>query len=292
MNFKEEKFERISKIIQLVDKSEISSTQNVVSGIINVINDPDSSAKDLNDIIEIDPPLTARVLKVANSAYYGSPRKISEIQHAVIWIGFDVVKEIVLSQKVCQVFDQDETISGYSGSSLWKHSVAVAILGKMICRREFGERGENAYVAGLLHDIGIIVENQFLENDFKNVLGKVKQEQKNLSTAEFEVLGFTHTDIGEMITDHWGFPQELVVAMGNHHNPETAPQEFTKITNTLYIADYLCQGRGIGYCDAPFSDSSIFQRCLKRLDVEGYALDLIVKDMEQEITMMEDHGLF
>ena len=108
MNFKEEKFERISKIIQLVDKSEISSTQNVVSGIINVINDPDSSAKDLNDIIEIDPPLTARVLKVANSAYYGSPRKISEIQHAVIWIGFDVVKEIVLSQKVCQVFDQDE----------------------------------------------------------------------------------------------------------------------------------------------------------------------------------------
>jgi len=77
-----------------------------------VINDPESSAKDLKDIIEIDPPLTARVLKVANSAYYCSLRKISEIQHAVIWIGYDVVKEIALSQKVCEAFDQDETFSG------------------------------------------------------------------------------------------------------------------------------------------------------------------------------------
>ncbi len=82
-----------------------------------MINDPESGAKGLKDIIEIDPPLRAGVLKAANSAYYCSMRKISEIQHAVIWIGYDVVKEIVLSQKVCEVFDQDETISGYSGNS-------------------------------------------------------------------------------------------------------------------------------------------------------------------------------
>ncbi|MCP4294865.1 MAG: HDOD domain-containing protein, partial [Proteobacteria bacterium] len=265
MTLEEEKYEKVSKIIELVDKSKISSIQSVVSGIIDVINDPESSAKDLKDIIEIDPPLTARVIKVANSAYYCSPRKISEIQHAVIWIGFDVVKEIVLSQKVCEVFNKDETINGYSGSSLWKHSVAVALLGKMIYRREFGERGENAYVAGLLHDIGIIVENQFLENDFREVLNKVKQEKKNLSAAEYEVLGYTHTDIGKTLTDHWGFPQELVVAMGNHHNPDKAPQEFSKFASTLYVADYLCQERGIGYSDAPFCDSGIFRSCLKRL---------------------------
>jgi putative nucleotidyltransferase with HDIG domain len=292
MNSTEEKSEKIGKIIQMVDKSEISSTQNVVSGIINVISDPDSSAKDLNDIIQIDPPLTARVLKAANSAYYASPRKISEIQHAVIWIGFDIVNEIVLSQKVCEVFNQDETISGYSGISLWKHSVAVALLGKMICRREFGERGENAYVAGLLHDIGIIVENQFLDNDFNTILCKANQEQKNLHTIEYELLGFSHTDIGKMLTEHWGFPQELSIAMENHHNPDEAPPEFSRFASTLYIADYLCQERDIGYCDAPSGDSDLFQRCLERLDVKGYALDLIVNDVEQEIAMMEDHGLF
>jgi putative nucleotidyltransferase with HDIG domain len=292
MTFEEERYEKISKIIGLVDQSEISSIQNVVSGVIDVINDPHSSAKDLKDIIEIDPPLTAKVLKVANSAYYYSLNKISEIQHAVIWIGFDVVKEIALSQKVCEVFEQDETVSGYSGRSLWKHSIAVALLGKMICRREFGERGENAYAAGLLHDIGIIVENQFLENEFIAVLHKTEHEKINLSKAESEVLGYTHTDIGKMLTEHWSFPEELVVAIGNHHNPDKAPQEFSKFASTLYIADYLCQERGIGYSDAPYFDPGVFRGCLKRLDIKEYALDLIVKDMEQEISKMEGQGLF
>jgi putative nucleotidyltransferase with HDIG domain len=292
MTFEEERYEKISKIIGLVDQSEISSIQNVVSGVIDVINDPHSSAKDLKDIIEIDPPLTAKVLKVANSAYYYSLNKISEIQHAVIWIGFDVVKEIALSQKVCEVFEQDETVSGYSGRSLWKHSIAVALLGKMICRREFGERGENAYAAGLLHDIGIIVENQFLENEFIAVLHKTEHEKINLSKAESEVLGYTHTDIGKMLTEHWSFPEELVVAIGNHHNPDKAPEEFSKFASTLYIADYLCQERGIGYSDAPYFDPGVFRGCLKRLDIKEYALDLIVKDMEQEISKMEGQGLF
>ena len=292
MTFEEEKYEKISKIIGLVDQSEISSIQSVVSGVIDVINDPKSSAKDLKDIIEIDPPLTAKVLKVANSAYYYSLNKISEIQHAVIWIGFDVVKEIALSQKVCEVFEQDETFSGYSGRSLWKHSIAVALLGKMICRREFGERGENAYAAGLLHDIGIIVENQFLEKEFIDILHKTEQEKINLSKAESEVLGYTHTDIGKMLTEHWSFPEELVVAIGNHHNPDKAPQEFSKFASTLYIADYLCQERGLGYSDAPYFDPGVFRGCLKRLDIKEYALDLIVNDMEQEISKMEGQGLF
>jgi len=292
MTFEEERYEKISKIIGLVDQSEISSIQSVVSGVIDVINDPQSSAKDLKDIIEIDPPLTAKVLKVANSAYYYSLKKISEIQHAVIWIGFDVVKEIALSQKVCEVFEQDETVSGYSGRSLWKHSIAVALLGKMICRREFGERGENAYAAGLLHDIGIIVENQFLEKEFTDILHKTEQEKINLSKAESEVLGYTHTDIGKMLTEHWSFPEELVVAIGNHHNPDKAPQEFSRFASILYIADYLCQERGIGYSDAPYFDPGVFRGCLKRLDIKAYALDLIVNDMEEEISKMEGQGLF
>ena len=292
MTLEEEKYEKVNKIIELVDQSEISSIQSVVSGVINVINDPRSSAKDLKDIIEIDPPLTAKVLKVANSAYYYHPRKISEIQYAIIWIGFDVLKEIALSQKVWEVFDQNESIGGYSRNLLWKHSVAVALLGKMICRREFGERGDSAYAAGLLHDIGIIVEHQFLEDDFRDILAKAELERKNLSRAEQEVLGYTHTDIGEVLTEHWSFPDELVVAIGNHHKPDKAPQDFSKFASTLYIADYLCQERGIGYGDAPVPDSALFRKCLRRLDVKGYALDLIVKDMEQEIAMMEDQGLF
>jgi putative nucleotidyltransferase with HDIG domain len=292
MTPEKERFEKVNKVIEMVDQSEISSIQSVVSGVIDIINDPRSSAKDLKDIIEIDPPLTAKVLKVANSAYYYHPRKISEIQYAVIWIGFDVLTEIALSQKVWEVFEKSESIGGYSRSLLWKHSVAVAILGKMIYRREFGEKGDNAYAAGLLHDIGIIVEHQFLENDFRNILDKAEQGRKNLSKVEYEVLGYTHTDIGKELTEHWSFPEELVVAIGNHHNPDKASQDFLKLASTLYVADYLCQERGIGYGDAPVRDTALFRKCLRRLKIKDYALDLIVKDMEQEIAVIEGQGLF
>ncbi|MDY6986646.1 MAG: HDOD domain-containing protein [Thermodesulfobacteriota bacterium] len=283
---------KVRKIIELVGQSEISSIQSVVSGVIKVINDRGSSAKDLKDIIEIDPPLTAKVLKVANSAYYYSPARISEIQHAVIWIGFDALKEIVLSQKVWEVFGKDDSISGYSRASLWKHSVGVALLGKMIYRREFGERGENVYAAGLLHDIGIIVEHQFLEKKFEDILRRARTEKKNLSQIESEVLSYSHTDLGRVLAQHWNFPEEFGVGIGHHHSPEGVGEDFSRFASTLYVADCLCQERGIGYADAPYRDSSLFRKCLRKLDVKGYALDLIVKDVEQEVARMEDQGVF
>ena len=131
-----------------------------------------------------------------------------------------------------------------------------------------------------------------MEKDFNLILRKANQEQKNLHTIEYETLGFSHTDIGKMLTEHWGFPQELSIAMESHHNPDEVPHEFSKFASTLYIADYICQERDIGFRDASSGDSDLFQRCLKRLDIKGYALDLIVNDMEKEIAMMEDHGLF
>lgn len=284
--------EKVRKIIELVAQSEISSIQSVVSGVIKVINDRGSSAKDLKDLIEIDPPLTAKVLKVANSAYYYSPARISEIQHAVIWIGFDALKEIVLSQKVWEVFGKDEAINGYSRASLWKHSVAVALLGKMIYRREFGERGENVYAAGLLHDIGIIVEHQFLQKNFEDIVRKARAEKKNLSQIESEVLTYTHSDLGRVLAQHWNFPEEFGVGIGHHHSPKGIGEDFSRFASTLYVADCVCQERGIGYADAPYRDGALFRKCLKRLDIKSYALDLIVKDVEQEVARMEDQGIF
>ncbi len=283
---------KLEDLIALLDRSEISSIKTVVKGVLNVINDPRSSAKDLKDLVEIDPPLTAKVLKVANSALHASLREISEIQHAVIWIGFDALKELVLSQKVCEIFLEDTITDGYSRTSLWKHSNAVALFAKLIFRREFGKRGENVYAAGLLHDIGIIVEDQFLQAEFRDILEKARAEKRNLSAVEREVLGYTHEDLGKAITAHWAFPEELISAIGHHHNPEGVSKENERIASTLYVADYLCHERGIGYSDAPFRDTRLFKKCLRNLEIGAYALDLIVKDGEQKIREMEEQGLF
>ena len=288
----EAKQKKLERVMALVNRSDISSIRNVVSGIVRIINDPKSTAKDLKEIIQIDPPLTARVLRVANSVYHASRKEISELQQAIIWIGYDALKGMALGQKVCEIFVKDESIESYSRALLWKHSVAVAILAKLIYRREFGERGENIYAAGLLHDIGIIVEDQFFQDEFKRILIKSEHEKKNLIYAENEILGVMHTEIGKAITDNWHLPEELVVAIGCHHNPKEAPERFSGIISTLYIADYLCQERDIGYSDAPFQDEAVFKECLMKLGVQPHALHLIVNDMEQELKKMEDEGLF
>ena len=289
MNNDEEKYRKLMEVVELVNNSQLSSVKTIVSKIIKIIDDPESTIKDLKDIIELDPPLTARVLMRANSAYYGFPKKISDIEQAVIWIGFDALKELALRQKVCEIFMKDECINGYSRGALWKHSIAVALLAKMICRREFGQGGESAYVAGLLHDIGIIVEDQFFQDEFMDIIRKSKDEEKNLSNLEDEVFGYNHADIGKVLIEDWELPQELVTAIGHHNSPKV-DKEFSKITLTLFIAEYACQG--IGYGDVPFRNKHLFNKSLKELDIKPHALKLIVEDMKSEIRKMEEQGLF
>ncbi|MBN2413175.1 HDOD domain-containing protein [candidate division KSB1 bacterium] len=293
MEQNQEKKEKLDNLVKLVNDSEISSIKGIVSNIIKTINDLSSTAKDLKDIIQIDPPLTAKILKLANSAYYSTRSKISEIEHAVIWVGYDAVKELALNQKVCEIFNRDESIEGYSRYLLWKNSIGVALLGKMIYRREFGEKGEDIYAAGLLRNIGIIAEDQFLQSAFRDTLKTAKNKKKNLNFAENEIFGFDHTEVGMAIATDWKFPTELIRCIEFHHNPMEVEEVYLKRkVYTLFIADYLCQENHIGYCDAPHMDEELFVECRKALKLERYALQLIVDDMIKELKQMELQGVF
>ena len=292
MDMIEGRNEALIELVEMTADSEISSIKKIVSDIIVIINNPRSTVQDLKKIIEIDPPLTAKVLKTANSAYYASQRKMDTIEQAVIWIGFDELKEIALNQKVCEIFAKGAPVEGYSRILLWKHSVAVALLAKMIYRKELGKRGDDMYAAGLLHDIGIIVEDQFLHDDFKYVLNKFTEEKTSLTDAELDVFSFNHADVGRALTDHWYLPRELVTAIGYHHDTFGVPQKFPVMALTLYISDYLCQMSGIGYCELSYKiDETIFQRCLNALGLEQSGFKMIVENLKTEISRMESRGL-
>jgi putative nucleotidyltransferase with HDIG domain len=292
MNQQTEEHDNLNDIIGLVNTSEISSIKDIVSGIVKIINDPKATVRDLKEIIQVDPPLAARVLKLANSIYYSPPNNIVEIMKAVIWIGWDAIKELALSQKVCEIFQKDEPIEGYSRKFLWKHSLAVALFAKMIYRREFGERGENMYAAGLLHDLGLIIEDQFYHGAFRDALNRSKKEQKNLAGPENDILGYDHAILGRAITESWNLPEELCFAIGNHHNPNGDAIGFSRMAYTLYVADCFCQEKGVGYGDAPFTDKALFDRCLKKLGLENHSLHLILEDVEREMSEMQDQGFF
>ncbi|MCP4691097.1 MAG: HDOD domain-containing protein [Desulfobacterales bacterium] len=286
-----EKKKKLAGLVDQVNQSEFSSIRKVVGGIIRIIESPESTANDLKRIIQIDPPLTAKILRIANSAYYAPAKPINDIVQAIIYIGFNTIKELALSQKVCEIFRNEETFEGYSRIALWKQSIAVALMGKLIYRREFGMAGDNVYIAGLLHNLGIIAEDQFLHDDFRKILNRSRTEGKNLEIVELDVLGSDHAEVGRMIAEDWNFPKELTISIGCHHHPARVAQEFSRVATVLYIADYCCQQNGIGYSDAPVPDREMFNECLDKLYIKVQALDLIISDVEQELQKMQDQGL-
>jgi HD-like signal output (HDOD) protein len=200
----------LDQLLSLVNHSEIASIKATLSKIIEVIHNPESSVMDLKNLIEIDPPLAANVLRRANSAFYGMRRGIHSIMDAIIFIGFDAVKELTLNQKFFELFQKNGVeIHGYSRRVLWEHSIGVALCGKLIYRREFRKNGGDMYTAGLIHDIGIIVEDQFLHAELLSILADKEEHERDLHSAEADVLGYCHEDIGKRLAEDWNFPEEL-----------------------------------------------------------------------------------
>ena len=281
----------IDYIVDMVNKSEISSIKSIVSNLLVIINDPKSTADDLKKVIEIDPPLSARILKLANSVYYASRKKMNALNEAIIWIGYDAVKELALRQKVCKLFIDNESVNGFSRLLLWKHSVAVALLAKMIYKKIFREKGEDIYIAGLLHDLGIIAENQFRQDEFREILKKVEKERLNLIEAEKTILGYNHEEIGRAITLDWNLPEDLVMAIGYHHHPTSVAPKLSKIVLTLYIADFCCHEYGIGWSGGYDRDNTLFMECCSILGIKVNSLDVLIKNVGQKLQKMEESGV-
>lgn len=296
--YSDDKIEKLRELLEMVDDSELSSIKSTVSELIRLINDPKSSAKDLKEVIQLDPPLTAKLLKLANSAYYGFPRTIGDIQDAVVCVGFNELKELALNQKISQIFNEDDVFAGYSRLLLWKHSVAVAVCGKLIYQRTFNDQGGTAYVAGLIHDIGIVIEDQFLLDSFFQILDEVGGGA-DLYETENKILGYDHTDIGNAIAIDWNFPDETVAAIRYHHNPSALDnEEHGRLTYTLFIADFVCQEQGIGFGDAKEKDQDSYIYCLDRLNKEAATklneklLAEIADEVKDAIAKMEKAGWF
>ncbi len=289
-----QKTEAIRHLVELVNASDISSIKSIVNAIIKVINDPRSTVKEIKEVILLDPPLAGKVLKIANSAYYSRSftQTFTDIEQAIIWIGSEIIKELALSQKVCEIFDCHEEMENYSRTYLWSHSIAVALMAKMIYRKEMGLPGENAYMAGLLHDIGIIAEDQFLQENFKKALRLSRSKNIDMARAETETWGYNHAELGQAVADSWNLPGELTTTIGFHAGPLFYEGTHTRIICTLYAADYICQENGLAFGAVPLHDRITLQKCLRRIDVKPKALELIFNCMKSELSKMQYRGLF
>ncbi|HBA86216.1 MAG TPA: hypothetical protein DCZ95_19210 [Verrucomicrobia bacterium] len=284
--------EPLDELVERAGRSEISSVRTVLAKIIEAISNPNSSAMNLKDLIEVDPPLAGRVLKLANSASYGVNRPLVQILDAIITIGFEAVRELALSQKVCEIFTKGEKFYGYTRTALWMHSVGVALCGKMIYRKEFRRPGDDIYTAGLLHDIGIIVEDQFNHAAFIKILERMQSDKCSIDVLESELMGFTHMDVGRKLSEAWKLPDELSQIIGIEGRPEMATTEQATMVMTLYVANHACNLKRIGFNETPNLNESLYLDCLSQLKLSELSLALIMNDVERSINQMTKEGWF
>jgi putative nucleotidyltransferase with HDIG domain len=207
--------------------------------IFPLIDSPHASAKDIANIISSDQALSAKILRVVNSAFYGFPGRISNITHALVILGFDMVKGLVLSTAV---FDMMKT-GGLHG--LWKHSLGCAAAAGVIARKTNTLNPDEVSTSALLHDIGKVIIRIELPNESSHIDQVVTEKQISRCEAESEILGFNHTTVGGWLCQEWHLPAKLAEPITHHHTPNLSKSAPVP-TATVHCADSLIRGIGFG----------------------------------------------
>lgn len=217
----------------------------VVSKMIELVDNPRTSASSLANLISADQVLTARILKIANSAYYGFPRQISTVNTAIVVMGFNAVKEMGLSLTVFDIFKDIASVRHFDVIQFWQHSIATGIAAKTIAKHFMNSISGELFVAGLLHDIGKVVISQYLHKDFMAIMTRVADTNESLVDVEKEFLGADHGEIGAWLAEKWRLPELISESIHYHHEPWNAAKNQLLVC-FVYIANYLSHASHIG----------------------------------------------
>ena len=195
---------------------DIPTLTSTVIKVSQMIEDPMCSSADLARIILQDPAMAAKILKLANSAYYGFRQKISSVPQAVSLLGFSTLKNTLLSAAVFDVFRL--SAAGFDVHGLWTHSVATAAAAKLVAKRVRYPSLEKAYTAGLLHDLGKVMIARYLPKSLASVVRMVTEDQVAMYDAETHVIGLAHPAFAGWVMSRWGMPSQLIEAVEYHHS--------------------------------------------------------------------------
>ena len=210
----------------------------IVIQIIKTTNNPTSSARDLNKIITNDQAIAAKILQMANSSFYGLSAKVNNLNRAITLLGFNTVRSLALSISIVDHFKGQSLSDHFNRGKFWEHSMGVAMLSKMLAEKRGGRLNpEEAYIGGLLHDLGIIILDQFFQDKFTKILQLIYETDMNFLEAEVLAIDQDHAHFGGEIATAWNYPEMLVAMINNHHDPDFEG-DFADYCNAVYLANY------------------------------------------------------
>ena len=197
--------------------SDIPTLPNIVIEVNKLLQDYDTSIKKLGKLIEKDQAMVTKILRLVNSAFYGFRSKIRNIPHAVIVLGFNTIRNAVVSVSIIKAFPEEKTLGGFEIADFWKHSIGVAVTSRYLAEQTKLDSPDDCFVVGLLHDIGKVILSQHFTEHFDLVRKSVKEEGLSFFEAEQKLLPVDHAQIGGHLAKKWQFPVSLIDALTYHH---------------------------------------------------------------------------
>jgi len=179
--------------------------------------DENSDIQEFEKIIKLDPTLVLRLLRLVNSPYYGLRQKVDSISRAVVFVGMKNLRNMVVTEALKDIFKERKNSGPFSRHLLFLHCAASAICCQMISERIFGQNGEDAFLCGILHDIGMIVEDQVVPDLFSEACREYQSGQESITDAEHRMIGTDHCTLGQALARDWKLPAEVQEGIKKHH---------------------------------------------------------------------------
>jgi putative nucleotidyltransferase with HDIG domain len=248
--------------------------------VAQLLNKPDYSVPQVANVIKYDPSITANILKMANSAYFGPQHKISNIHDAVIYLGQKNLLRAIQTSGISKYYKKGTPGYYDKATDLWEHSVAVALMSQILARKITGQEDTTLYTAALLHDVGKIIMGEFVRDSLKKISEIVNKKGLSFLEAEEIVLGINHADLGGRIAEYWNFPVEIKDAVSYHHRPDLLEKEEKIMPWIVYMADQACLMMGVGGGVDGLAHRAVSQLLKK--------FSLRMKDLEMSMVMLSD----
>lgn len=217
--------------------------------VMEICRDVDTSPTDLTKVISLDPVLTGKVMQLVNSAYFGLSREIVSLVRAVVMLGMNTVKNLVLGATVMGAFGTRKNFRALNMDLFWKHSLGVGVIAKLIAKKRNIEKKllEGYFIAGLLHDIGKIPLNSKFSDEYLNIIGIQEKAPQPLFVSEKQLMGIDHAYVGNLIAEKWKLGEEIADTITYHHSPETYQGLQNDILFTVILSDYFANRSEIGF---------------------------------------------
>jgi HD-like signal output (HDOD) protein len=270
---------RLDGLVQQIGS--LPTLPSVILQVNEKVTNPKTSALDLARTILEDQALTARLLRLVNSPFYGFPRRIATVTEAVTILGFHPVRNLLLTASVVDLLVSDE-MPEFSPTHLWEHSIGTAVAAGLLARYTRHEDREEVFVAGLVHDVGKLVLFRFVTKEFLNVLEAARSEDITIRAAEQRLLGFTHDQVGRLLAERWKFPVRLSEAIGCHHRPDLA-QIGKREAAIVHAADILARALGLG-SGGDDAVPPLDQEGWRRLGLAPTVLDPLIGELDEQYT--------